>query len=155
MNTNEIYLIGVIFLFVVILFSLLWKIKNKFIRTIVRPIFSVVFILIFVVFCFIMYPVFFPGYHPIPFDKNKWAVMDNKYVMVRDIIYNKILIGKTKKDVAELLGKGTDNYPPTDAKSEWIYYIGPMPCLIPRDSGMAVLFVRFANGLVVEVFYSV
>lgn len=46
------------------------------------------------------------------FDSHRWKKEENyRYRMVNDLMENKLLIGKTKKDVIELLGNTTEEGP--------------------------------------------
>ncbi|HRQ42750.1 MAG TPA: hypothetical protein PLB12_00190 [Candidatus Goldiibacteriota bacterium] len=91
------------------------------------------------------------SYVPERFDRAKWEVSHERYLMVDDLVDNNMLIGKTKKEIYDMLGEWIENYPKDSGKSQWIYYLGNMPCF-GADIDGAILFITFDNGVAVNVF---
>jgi hypothetical protein len=83
------------------------------------------------------------------FDRNKWlADKEKRYEMSEDIIDSKLLIGKSKEEVRQLLGAeaGSNN---TDEDDYWRYYLGYVPSIMGIDYD--ILDIYFENGKVVKV----
>jgi hypothetical protein len=80
------------------------------------------------------------------FDTIKWHEnIEERYKMSENIIKEKILIGKTREEVIEILGsdfyeRGMDNIG---------YYLGFIPQLYNIDPD--VLIIYFENGIVIKV----
>ncbi|HJV20526.1 MAG TPA: hypothetical protein VJ552_11655 [Sediminibacterium sp.] len=87
------------------------------------------------------------GNHPsYKFDKEKWVSdRENRYKLSKDIIGSKMLIGKTKSEVRQLLGN-EDN---TDESDYWTYYLGLRPGFAIIDPD--VLDIQFEDGKVTKV----
>ncbi len=80
------------------------------------------------------------------FNKAIWNYGEKRYEVSEDIIESKLLIGKTKAEVRELLGQ-TDE---PDAEDTWYYYLGyPPGQLFGIDPD--ALSVMFKLGKVTEV----
>ena len=86
--------------------------------------------------------VFSISYHPSNnFDRKKWfADEEKRYELSEDIIDSKLLIGKTKAEVRQILG----NEENTDKSDHWTYYLGFKPGLFSIDPD--VLTIDFENG---------
>ena len=87
------------------------------------------------------------SYHPThDFDKQKWfADKEKRYELSEDIIDSKMLIGKTKSEVRQLLGDEGN----TDESDYWNYYLGFRPGFANIDPD--VLDIEFKDGKVVKV----
>ena len=87
------------------------------------------------------------SYHPTnDFDKQKW--FENKksrYEISEDIIESKMLIGKTKLEVRELLGDEGNK----EESDHWNYYLGFRPGFPNIDPD--VLYIEFKDGKVFKV----
>ena len=85
------------------------------------------------------------SYHPKEeFSREKWfAEEETRYELTDDLIDRELLIGKTKKEVVELLGN-------TDTTTQQMrYYIGFEPGFISLDPSM--LCINFEDGRVVDI----
>jgi hypothetical protein len=87
------------------------------------------------------------SYYPTQdFNKNSWTLdKEKRYEMSSDIINSKILIGKTKKEVIEILGDEGNKFD----DNIWNYYLGFVPGLFKIDPD--VLDIFFENGKVIKV----
>jgi hypothetical protein len=87
------------------------------------------------------------SYHPThDFDKEKWFSNKGKrYELSEDIIGSKMLIGKTKSEVRQLLGDEGNK----DESDYWDYYLGFRPGFANIDPD--VLDIEFKDGKVVKV----
>jgi len=80
------------------------------------------------------------------FNKQEWETnIEERYIMSENIIDSEILIGKTKKEVIELLG--SDYY--TYGEEHISYYLGFVPGIVNIDPD--VLDIYFENGKVIKV----
>ena len=80
------------------------------------------------------------------FSAETWHVdKEKRYEMTSDLIENRILIGKTKKEISDLLGK--DYY--TYSADHWVYEIVHVPGLLNIDPD--VLDIYFEDDKVVRV----
>jgi hypothetical protein len=95
----------------------------------------------------IMLLLFGMSYHPTnEFDKEKWfSNKETRYELSEDIIESKMLIGKTKSEVRQILGD-EDN---TDKSNNWSYYLGFRPGLLNIDPD--ILYIEFKDGKVITV----
>jgi len=91
--------------------------------------------------------IFSVSYYPTNnFDKQEWETnMEERYKMSEDIMESKILIGKTKEEIIELLGKDFHTY----NQNHIAYSIGFVPGLFSMDPD--VLDIYFKNGKVTKV----
>jgi amino acid transporter len=91
--------------------------------------------------------IFSLSYYPVnEFNKEDWTLnKEERFKMSKDIIENKILIGKTKSEIIELLGE--DYYEYSD--EHIAYELGFVPGPVNIDSD--VLDIYFENGNVVKV----
>ncbi len=91
--------------------------------------------------------IFSVSYYPSnDFDKQEWETnMEERYKMSEDIMESKILIGKTKEEITELLGKDFYSY----NQNHIAYEIGFVPGLFKMDPD--VLDIYFENGKVTKV----
>ncbi len=82
------------------------------------------------------------------FDQQKWNEnKEKRYELSQDIIESKMLIGKTKTEVRQLLGdEGNSN-----ESDRWTYNLGYLPGIVINDEGQDVLEVNFKNGRVAKV----
>jgi hypothetical protein len=87
------------------------------------------------------------SYHPTnDFDKQKWfANKESRYEISEDIIKSKMLIGKTKSEVRQLLGDEGNN----NESNHWNYYLGFRPGIANIDPD--VLDIEFKDGKVFKV----
>lgn len=95
----------------------------------------------------VMLLIFGVSYHPsYSFDKEKWFANKRKrYELSEDIIERKMLLGKTKSEVRQLLGdEGNSN-----ESDHWFYQLGLRPGLFNIDPD--VLDIEFSNGKVSSV----
>jgi amino acid transporter len=95
----------------------------------------------------VMIWVFSISYYPNhDFDKQKWGDdLDKRYELSKDIIDSKMLIGKSKAQVRQILGN-EDN---SDSLNTWVFGLGVRPELFNIDD--SYLQVEFDNGKVVNV----
>lgn len=78
--------------------------------------------------------------------KKKWfADKEQRYEMSEDIIKTKVLLGKTKSEIRQILGDEGN----TDESDYWSYYLGFRPGFANIDPD--VLDIEFKNGKVIEV----
>jgi hypothetical protein len=85
-------------------------------------------------------------YSKVDFDKEEWTKnKEVRYQMSDDIIKNEVLIGKTKKEIIELLGEDSYFYD----ENHIAYELGFVPGLFNVD--IAVLDLYFENGKVIKV----
>ncbi len=91
-------------------------------------------------------------YHPeSKFDSKKWTEnVEGRHEMRKDLIDSKILIGKTKKEVIEILGIPQNiNKVNNDTIKNWTYFLGN------EGHGMGWKFhylnLEFTNGKVEKV----
>tara|TARA_R110000868_G_scaffold230864_1_gene484125 strand:+ start:226 stop:684 length:459 start_codon:yes stop_codon:yes gene_type:complete len=91
--------------------------------------------------------IFSVSYYPDKvFDQNEWnSTVKERYEMSRDIIESNILIGKTKKEVTELLGH--DFY--SHGENHISYELGHVPGLFNIDPDYMDIY--FENGKVNKV----
>ena len=91
--------------------------------------------------------IFSVSYYPSnDFDKQKWETnVEERYKMSEDIIESKILIGKTKEEITELLGQDFYSY----NEKHIAYELGFVPGLFNIDPD--VLDIYFENGKVTKV----
>jgi len=87
------------------------------------------------------------GNHPTyNFDKGKWlSDKEHRYKLSGHIIGSKMLIGKTKSEVRQLLGDEGNK----DESDYWNYYLGIRPGFANIDPD--VLDIEFKGGKVIKV----
>jgi hypothetical protein len=92
--------------------------------------------------------IFSVSYYPThDFDKQRWHTdEDNRYELSDDLIKSKMLIGKTKNEVRQLLGNETKNQ---DSVNTWYYGLGYRPGLFNIDP--SYLEIEFQNNKVSDV----
>jgi len=79
------------------------------------------------------------------FDRDRWlADKEKRYELATDIIKSHVLIGKTKAEVEQLLGKENNGQ-----SNNWEYYLGFVPGIGNIDPD--VLAIEFKNGKVSAV----
>ncbi|OIQ30865.1 MAG: hypothetical protein BM564_01240 [Bacteroidetes bacterium MedPE-SWsnd-G2] len=90
---------------------------------------------------------FWISYYPTNvFDKQVWmSNSEERYKMSENIIESKMLIGKTKLEIVELLGNNFHSY----SENHIAYQLGFVPGLFNIDPD--VLDVYFKNGRVIKV----
>ncbi|WP_051054266.1 hypothetical protein [Fibrella aestuarina] len=95
----------------------------------------------------VMLLLFSLSYHPTySFDQEKWFANKRKrYELSEDIIERKMLLGKTKSEVRQLLGDEGN----TNESDHWTYQLGMRPGLTILDPD--VLAIEFSNGKVSSV----
>ncbi|MCA8831150.1 hypothetical protein [Hymenobacter pini] len=107
-----------------------------------------------VVFFVVLYLCLFSSvyYYKYGFDSRGWLKNPEKrYEMTTDMIESKMLIGKTKEEVSELLGDERRLEWTKDGLDCWQYYIGDKPTL-GADLDPDAIDVYFKNGKVVQVY---
>lgn len=145
----EVYFILAI-LGVPIFFIWAWLLK-KFVRTGKRlkiATWAATIVMTPLIYCgLIMLWFFGMSYHPTSeFNKEKWfADKEQRYEMSEDIIKTKVLLGKTKSEIRQILGDEGN----TDESDYWSYYLGFRPGFANIDPD--VLDIEFKNGKVIEV----
>ncbi len=86
---------------------------------------------------------YYPKYS---FDKNKWMNdKEERYELSGDLIKSKMLLGKTKQEVIQLLGDEGK----TNDENTWNYKLGFRPELFNIDPDY--LEIEFKDNMVVEV----
>jgi hypothetical protein len=79
------------------------------------------------------------------FDRKAWLTdTDRRYEYSHDLINSKLLIGKTRKQVEQILGKNSDT-----SQTELYYYIGYRPEIGGIDPSSII--IEFKNGKVDNV----
>jgi hypothetical protein len=98
-------------------------------------------------FVIIMLWIFSISYYPSnDFDRQKWLNdKEKRYELSENIIESKLLIGKTKMEVKQILGDEENG----DNSDLWNYYLGFKPQLFGIDPD--VLDIEFKNGKVIRV----
>ncbi len=91
--------------------------------------------------------IFSISYYPTyDFDQIEWnSNIEERYKMSEDIIESKILIGKTKNEIIEILG---ENYS-SNTHNSLIYELGFVPGLFNIDPDY--LRINFENGIAISV----
>ena len=80
------------------------------------------------------------------FDNQKWfADKEKRYELSEDLIDSKMLIGKTKPEVRQILGDEGNN----DKSDYWNYYLDFRPGFANMDPD--VLDIEFKDGKVIRV----
>lgn len=145
----------VIFSKCILIFFIIRKIVSEFIHGKMK-IWIVSLILTPVVYCItfgIAFYFIFLYYPNRNFDKTEWNNnIKKRYEYTQKIIQNKMLIGKTKQEVLNLLGnKNIDSTTEMISynKDQWYYDIGNVPGLGNIDPN--VLIVQFMGGKVIYV----
>ncbi|WP_299781913.1 hypothetical protein [uncultured Formosa sp.] len=96
-----------------------------------------------IIFLWIASSSYYPTYE---FNKRQWETHpEERYTMSEDLMDNKLLIGKTKSEVSDILG--TDFY--THNNNHISYTLGFVPGLFNIDPD--VLDIYFKNGKVIRV----
>lgn len=92
--------------------------------------------------------IFCVSYYPNnDFDKKKWlSHKEKRYELSKDIINSKMLMGKSKYQVRQILGDEVDN---SNSLDLWIYGLGIRPELFNIDD--SYLEIEFHSGKVVNV----
>ncbi|GAB5408140.1 MAG: hypothetical protein BalsKO_05050 [Balneolaceae bacterium] len=95
----------------------------------------------------VMIWIFSISYYPTSeFDQNEWdSNVEERYKMSEDIIESKMLIGKTRDEVTQILGNDFI----TNSESEITYELGHVPGLFNIDPDY--LDIKLENGKVVNV----
>jgi len=95
----------------------------------------------------IMLLLFSMSYHPTHnFDREKWLTdKEMRYELSEDIIDSKMLIGKTKTEVRQILGDENN----LERSDNWRYYLGLRPGFANIDPD--VLDIEFKDGKVIRV----
>jgi hypothetical protein len=95
----------------------------------------------------VMIWIFSISYYPTnDFDQSKWTSnIEERYKMSEDIIESKMLIGKTRKEVIQILGTDFSS----NTESRITYELGFVPGLFNIDPDY--LEIRFDNGIVFSV----
>ena len=82
-----------------------------------------------------------------PFNVNEWRTeTENRHTMSKDIIDSKLLVGKTKDEVVDLLGNDFIEY-----EDNYIEYDLGIVQLNLYKSGLVVLNIYFENDIVCKV----
>lgn len=95
----------------------------------------------------VMLWIFSISYYPSKdFDRQKWLTdKEKRYELSEEIIESKMLIGKTKAEVKQILGDEEN----IENSNLWNYYLGYRPQLFGIDPD--VLDIEFENGKVIRV----
>ncbi len=103
--------------------------------------------LIYVGLIILLFNSMFISFYPThDFDKEKWfADKEKRYELSEDIIDSKMLIGKTKAEVRQMLGDERTS----DQSNYWEYYLGFKPGFVSMDPDM--LHIEFKDGQVIKV----
>lgn len=98
-------------------------------------------------FGLVMIWIFLLSYYPTnDFNQDEWSSnMEERYKMSEDIIESKMLIGKNRDEVINILG---NNYS-TNNKNRLSYELGFVPGLFNIDPDY--LDIKFENGIVISV----
>ena len=145
----EVYIINLI-IGIPVLFILRWIfrkwIKNEKLRklaTWIGTLISTPIIYIGIIILWISISSYYPTND---FDKTKWDTdKEKRYEMSDDIIKSKMLIGKTKQEVLQILGDEGNSI----ESNNWYYDLGFVPRFLSIDPD--VLTIKFVNGKVTEV----
>ncbi|TWR27426.1 hypothetical protein FPZ43_13165 [Mucilaginibacter pallidiroseus] len=122
------------------------KIKSKNVRIICTIVATIIAAPIFYILVAVALIMNYESYPNRNFDKEAWLNNKNhRYEYSEDIIQDKLLIGKTKKEVQAFLGKEGN----LEADDTWYYDLGYKPGLGNIDPD--VLMVEFVNGVAVKV----
>ena len=145
----EVYFI-IIIIGIVTFFFWRWLFKKLITDTKKRKIatwFTTIFVTPVIYILIILAFVFSASYYPThDFNKQKWVSdSEKRYELSENLIESKILIGKTKKEVTEILGE------PDGSKQEnyWSYYLGFKPSIGGIDPDY--LDIEFKNDKVITV----
>jgi len=117
--------------------------KKRKIATWFTTIFVTPVIYVLIILAFFFSASYYPSHD---FNQQKWASdSEKRYELSADLIKSKILIGKTKNEVTELLGE------PDGWKQEnyWTYYLGFKPSIMSIDPDY--LDIEFKNDKVITV----
>ena len=80
------------------------------------------------------------------FDKEKWLTdKEKRYELSADIIESKMLIGKTKSEIKQLLGDEGNSYD----SDYWNYYLGFRSGFAIIDASF--LYIEFEDGKVIKI----
>jgi hypothetical protein len=80
------------------------------------------------------------------FTKQKWnSNQEKRYELSEDIIKSKVLIGKNKTEIKQILGAENN----VEQSDYWTYDLGYLPGLFNIDP--YVLYIEFQNGVVAKV----
>ncbi len=86
---------------------------------------------------------------PKTFDSVEWKSENTGQKMVKDLVENKILVGKRKDEILDLLGEKYETENLNAGKESWVYFAGQ------SGSGFGIKFfylkVIFKNDIVEEV----
>ena len=119
--------------------------RNRRIYSAIATIIISPIIYVFLVFSFFMYISYYPSKD---FDKSEWNTnIETRYEYSEDIIESKILIGKTKEQVIELLGV---NYLSSSNDNQIEYELGYVPGLFNIDPDF--LQIKLQDNKVIEVY---
>jgi hypothetical protein len=86
---------------------------------------------------------------PQSFDSVQWKSEKTRQTMVKDLVDSKILIGKRKDEILDLLGEKYETYTLNAGKESWVYFAGQ------SGSGFGIKFfylkIIFENEIVEKV----
>ena len=117
--------------------------KTRKTATWIATIISTLFIYAAIIMLWIISISFYPSHD---FDKQKWFDdHEKRYELSADIIDSKVLIGKSKEEIREMLGDEENS----DLSDNWIYYLGFRPQLFVIDPDY--LDLTFKNNKVIKV----
>jgi len=150
-SSNWYFLLAIVILLYLIINWLVGKfIKNKALKAFITAV-SASFLtpIVYYFFVAIFISILFYEYHPeLKFNSTEWTEnKDERHHMRKDLIESKLLIGKTKSEVVEILGKPENNIKvEIDTLKNWNYYMGS------EGHGMGWKFhyldLHFKNGKV-------
>lgn len=145
----EVYVINLV-IGIVTFFILRWILKRmiktsrslRIASTLIGTIILTPLIYAGLIFCWIAIASYYPERD---FDKEKWRTdIEKRYEMTDDLVDNEKLIGKSKKEIKELLGQEEVSMD----SSRWTYYIGYKPGVLGIDPD--ILEIEFKDDKVVK-----
>lgn len=147
---------GYLFIFL-LMFLICWWIIGKFVKK--RNSRIVISFASSLILTYVMPWIFMPlfvGYmsadqyeSPQTFDSIEWKSENARQTMVKDLVDSKILIGKRKGEILDLLGEKYDSDPLKSEKESWVYFAGQ------SGNGFGIKFfylkIIFKNEIVEKV----
>ncbi len=120
------------FFIFILMFLICWWIIGKFVKKWnSRATFSLAASLILTYVMPWMFMLLFVGYmaadqyeSPQTFDPVEWKSGNQRQIMVKDLVESKILIGKRKDEILNLLGEKYETNSLKAGKESWVYYAG-------------------------------
>ena len=117
--------------------------KSRKVATWTATVFSTPLFYVAIVLLWILSISYYPSHD---FDKQKWHNdIEKRYELSEDLMNSKILIGKTKDEIKQLLGEDFQEW----SADSWSYYLGFRPQLFGIDPDY--LDIDFKDGRVIKV----